>query len=108
MSIPNQLNVSEATIRKDLPVLEESELLKRVHGGAISSMQSNAHDINFLARAQTQQREKQAIARAALQYIDDHDSVLLDASSTCYQLAQLLNRTTTQVTVVPTGLLRLP
>ncbi len=100
-----QLNVSEATVRKDLDVLEESGLLKRVHGGAVPmNHNSTPREMDFMARAQFQQIEKEAIAQTALDLIQDHDSILLDASSTCYQLASLLRHTTFQLTVVTNGI----
>lgn len=100
-----QLNVSEATIRKDLAILEDSGLLKRVHGGAVPLTSLTVpQEMDFVSRAQAQQDEKHAIARVALEYIQDHDSILLDASSTCYQLATLLRETTIQLTVVTNGI----
>ncbi len=103
--LATQLNVSEVTIRKDLDVLEESGLLKRVHGGAIPlGHNATPQEMDFLTRTQSQQNEKYAIARLAFDLVEDHDSILLDASSTCYQLASLLRNTTFQLTVVTNGI----
>lgn len=105
-NLAQQLCVSEATIRKDLHILEESGLLKRVHGGAVLiRYHVTTQEMDFVTRAQVQLGEKQAIARTALEYIHDHDSILLDASSTCYQLAKLLRDSALQLTIVTNGVL---
>lgn len=104
-NLARQLNVSKATIRKDLRSLEDSGLIKRVHGGAVPVRgRLMSQEVDFVTRAQAQLDEKQAIAQAAIEYIHDHDSILLDASSTCYQLANLLRNTTLQLTIVTNGI----
>lgn len=102
--LASKLSVSQATIRKDLAVLEESGLLKRIHGGAIAMALNTPREIDFLSRAQEQKEEKQAIANLALTLIEDHDSILLDASSTCYELAKLLRNATLVLTVITNGI----
>lgn len=103
--LAQHLAVSEATVRKDLNMLEQSGLIKRIHGGAVA-IPSTAYDeeIDFVTRAHTQQSEKQAIAKMALTHIHDHDSLFLDASSTCYELANLLRQTKLQLTVITNGI----
>jgi DeoR family fructose operon transcriptional repressor len=52
-----------------------------------------AHTPAFAARLQAQRNAKQAIAQKAAEFVQDGDSLLLDASSTVYYLAsQLANR----------------
>lgn len=83
-----ELGVSSESIRKDLALLEERGLLRRVHGGAILLHELRSEPeigarINFAA-------EKQAIARAALEFVPVKGSILLDAGSTTARLVTLL------------------
>src|SRR6201996_9097043 len=81
--------LSVVTIRKDLDDLASEGLLQRTFGGAVFSNRSLFNSfIRESARQHDQQ--KQAIASAALEYIQDGDTVILDAGTTTLALAQLL------------------
>lgn len=84
------LDVSEGTVRNDLSALEREGKLKRVHGGAILNDQDQFKNNSFLLRFQKNAVAKLAIARDAAGLVKDGDSILLDASSTAYYLAQVL------------------
>ena len=81
--------VSGVTIRKDLDDLEAEGLLQRTFGGAVFSHRSRFNR-SFLERAQQHRQEKLAIAAAALDYIQDGDTIILDAGTTTLALAQAL------------------
>lgn len=83
--------VSVVTIRKDLDDLEREGLLQRTFGGAVFSHRSRFNK-SFLERTRLHRREKRAIAAAALEYIKDGDTVILDAGTTTLALAQLLKQ----------------
>jgi DeoR family fructose operon transcriptional repressor len=84
------LGVSEGTIRNDLNALEQAGRLRRVHGGAVLTDQEQFRNNSFLRRFRENAAAKLAIAREAAGLINDGDSILLDASSTAYYLAQAL------------------
>ena len=82
-------NVSPATIRNDLNDLQKASLLKRTHGGAILNKQvsqENAFvlDVEHLI-------EKQALAKSAIELINDGDTIVIDTGTTTFELAKLLN-----------------
>lgn len=85
------LNVSEGTIRNDLNALEAEGKLKRVHGGAVLNDQDQFQNNLFVRRFRQSIAAKLAIAREAAILVKDGDSILLDASSTAYHLAQALS-----------------
>jgi DeoR/GlpR family transcriptional regulator of sugar metabolism len=87
--LAGQFDVSQVTIRKDLTELEEQGLLQRTYGGASFSHRSR-FNISFLERLQIRGAEKEAIARAALKYIHEGDSIILDAGSSTLALARAL------------------
>lgn len=88
-ALSRRLNVTAKTIRQDLAKLEELGLLERVHGGAILKQNGNGV-YPIKQRKQQYLPEKERIARAALQYIEDGDAIILDGGSTTLQLAKLL------------------
>jgi len=81
--------VSSATIRNDLRDLEENRLVTRTHGGATVRDQAR-FEPDAEAKAVQNMDIKQAIARAALDMIDDGDTLIIDAGSTTYELVGLL------------------
>jgi len=88
--IANALGVSEGTIRNDLNALEAERRLKRVHGGAVLTEQNQFQNNSFVRRYNQNVAAKSAIARETAFLVEDGDSILLDASSTCYYLARAL------------------
>ena len=96
------LGVSPATIRRDLEILESAGGLRRVHGGAVSG-QSRLEEPLFDDKTGLADEEKRAIARTALAYIREGDTVYLDGGSTLLELARLL-RDRGDITVVTNSL----
>ncbi|GHJ41888.1 DeoR family transcriptional regulator [Streptomyces sp. TS71-3] len=85
--LSEQLDVSPATIRRDLVKLEEDGLLTRVHGGAVVE----DGDQPFAEVAEVRVTEKDAIAECAAAMIEDGQPVLLDIGTTAYRLARQLH-----------------
>ncbi|WP_432938597.1 DeoR/GlpR family DNA-binding transcription regulator [Kribbella sp. CA-253562] len=91
-----QLGVSEATIRRDLEQLHAQGRLTRVYGGALAV---DGGDEPFAEVSEVHADEKNRIARAAAELIEDGESVLLDIGTTALRLAQQLHgRSLTVVT----------
>ena len=84
------LEVSRETIRRDLSVLSERGLLRKVHGGAVSIQ--TASESAFAKRVRHQRIEKQAIARRAATLFSPGDSLFIDAGSTTAAFAVELAR----------------
>ena len=83
------LNVSVATIRRDLEILEEEGKVKRVHGGAVS-MESRLEESVFDDKTNQSSRQKKRIADEALKLVGHEESVFLDGGSTTLFMARLL------------------
>jgi DeoR family transcriptional regulator, aga operon transcriptional repressor len=81
--------VSEVTLRSDLAILEESGHLVRTHGGAEVARPFQPEQ-PFAERQRIHLLEKAEIARAAAQMIEAGDHIILDASTTAFQLAREL------------------
>ena len=91
LNLADRFGVSVVTIRKDLDDLESEGLLQRTFGGAVFSHRSRFNK-SFLERTRVHQLAKRAIAAAALEYIKDGDTIILDAGTTTLALAQLLKQ----------------
>ncbi len=83
------MDVTEETVRRDFAKLESDGLLVRIHGGAMRG-DSNRMELPLTSRESMNLSEKRAIARRALDNIQAGDTILLDASTTAYELACLL------------------
>lgn len=81
------LGASESTIRRDLTELDKQGVLKKVHGGAILKENNyNQVETNMNEREMMAIDEKQSIALAAANLIEDGDVIYLDAGTTTYQM----------------------
>jgi DeoR/GlpR family transcriptional regulator of sugar metabolism len=81
--------VTEETVRRDLEKLENDGLLTRTYGGAILN-QSTLEDLPFQTRTSMNHEIKQNISLKAADLINDHDTIMVDASTTCLELIQTL------------------
>lgn len=80
--LAKKLFASEASIRRDLVNLENSGLIKRIHGGAMIEEKSiSTQKIPFVIRELEQSDAKIEIAKEAVELINDYDVIFLDSSS---------------------------
>src|SRR4051812_42129627 len=88
-ALAKELQVSEVTIRNDLSVLEEQNKVSRIHGGAVP-VSETARSQKFEERIHINQNKKHWIARCAAEQVNNHDTIILDASTTAYFIADYL------------------
>lgn len=86
--IAAHLNVSAATIRRDLDHLAEQQLLTRTRGGAVSH--AIAYDLPLRYKTARHASEKQRIARAAAELVAHGSVVGLTGGTTTTELAREL------------------
>jgi DeoR family fructose operon transcriptional repressor len=80
--------VTDETIRRDLDILKDKNLLKRTHGGAMAL--PNKQEISYDIRKNKNIQEKQQIAKKAAALVKPGDTIFLDISSTAMFLAKEL------------------
>ncbi|MCL5987204.1 MAG: DeoR/GlpR family DNA-binding transcription regulator [Actinobacteria bacterium] len=91
--LKEMFGVSEMTIYRDLQELENDGLLRKTIGGAIKSIDFFVGgESSFAQRLKTNWEEKRAIARKAIQMIENGDSIIIDAGSTPYALAMEISK----------------
>ncbi len=89
------LNTSEVTIRKDLTILQNRNLLVRTRGGAIRRPVENLNeDTNIGQKRMFNFREKERIGELATTLISDGDNIMLDSGTTTLEIARNLDRFT--------------
>ena len=81
--------VSEVTIRRDLQELEEAELIKRVHGGAVLN-DSTKFEPTFSEKIDKFYDEKESVGKLAASMILDGDTVVLDAGTTTLNISRYI------------------
>jgi len=87
--LSKQLNITEATVRRDLDELQNEKKLRRTHGGAVALYPAgNEYVISELAVENIE--EKRRIAQKAYEFIDDYDALMFDGSSTVLELSRAL------------------
>ncbi|TCO68266.1 DeoR/GlpR family DNA-binding transcription regulator [Marinisporobacter balticus] len=94
-------NTSESTIRRDLSFLENTNVLKRVHGGA-NLLKGRFNEPTYSEKQDQYIQEKTMIAEYGASLIEDGDCVYLDAGTTTFMMIQYLDKK--DIVVVTNGL----
>ena len=87
--LQEHIDVSPATLRRDLSGLEQSGDLLRVHGGILDPAYARS-EISLDERAVRNRSAKAAIAAAAARMVPPGSTILVDAGSTCLEAGKAL------------------
>ncbi|MHB0939824.1 MAG: DeoR/GlpR family DNA-binding transcription regulator [Armatimonadota bacterium] len=87
--LAERLNVSEATVRRDLEAMQARGLLQRTHGGAMLPPPA-AFEVSFDESQTRALAEKQAIGRRAAALVADGDAIIIESGSTTLEFARSL------------------
>jgi DeoR family transcriptional regulator, aga operon transcriptional repressor len=88
VTLAEQFAVSQATIRRDLEVLEKQRLVSRTHGGATTHAAFNDLPLNY--KTAQDLTEKRRIAQHALRFLDGARVIGLTGGTTVTEFARLL------------------
>jgi DeoR/GlpR family transcriptional regulator of sugar metabolism len=102
MALADELGVASETIRRDLRVLADRRLVKRVHGGAIP-LESAAFESGVEYRSRVDLAQKRRIASAAVDLLHGAETVYLDEGYSPRLVAEKL--ADRELTVVTSSLL---
>ncbi len=102
VDLARRFNVSAETIRRDLDILQEEGLLKRVYGGAVRK-ETLSVEPPFYKRTTICLNEKRRIAQRAAQLVEDGDVLAIDAGTTMLEFARAL-RNKQDITVITPSL----
>lgn len=87
--LAQRLDVTTETIRRDLAGLQERQLVRRVHGGAVL-VEQHHHEPMLDARDMLNAAEKLEIGRLAAALLPEQGTVIIDSGSTGLRLAQVM------------------
>ena len=99
------MDVASETIRKDLELLDSQGKRTRVHGGAVPLSREDQKNglagyVPLKTRSGQNLEQKAAIARRAVQMVEEGQSVALDYGSTSQIMAMALRDSFSQLTVI--------
>ena len=86
-----ELETSESSIRRDLDLLEQERVLRRVYGGAVAMQTTPARAFEYSTESARFSEQKNRIARVAAGLIDEGQTVILDGGSTVAAVARELS-----------------
>jgi DeoR family fructose operon transcriptional repressor len=86
--LARRYGVTTETIRRDLSDMQQRQLLRRVHGGAVPVERMN-HEPMVDARDMVNAEEKLRIATMAVAEVPERGSVIIDSGSTGQRLADV-------------------
>ena len=93
IELSKMFKISEVTIRNDLTHLEKQNMLIRARGGAIKMKYYRMWVDPSLSDKQKEfLKEKQRIAKVALKFIEDGDTIVLDSGTTTTEIAKNLEQ----------------
>lgn len=82
-----EFGLTDTSIRRDLSILEEKGLIRRVHGGAVSTNEG-LHSSVLEERIAQRGVEKRRMGAAAAAYIQSHEVIFLDTGTTVLHVAR--------------------
>lgn len=88
--LAGELKTSEVTVRRDLDVLAEAGVLRRVHGGAVSLLM-RGEELPFAMREVESLAAKTRIGAAAAALLRDGEAVVVDSGTTGLAVARALS-----------------
>ncbi|NLY56178.1 MAG: DeoR/GlpR transcriptional regulator [Firmicutes bacterium] len=81
---------SSSTVRRDLDRLAALSLVIRTHGGAVLPTHSTAYEKRYTEKRSLRQHEKARIGKAAAEFVQEGETVILDSGSTTLEVARNL------------------
>ena len=87
--LAERIQVSSMTIRRDLNAMAEDGMVTLEHGGAVLN-NGSLFECNMSFKSEINATEKQRIAAKCMEYINEGDSIFLDAGTTPNEVAVLL------------------
>jgi DeoR/GlpR family transcriptional regulator of sugar metabolism len=84
--LTDRFHVTDASIRRDLVILEDAGRLRRVHGGAVARLDPRSRSV-YSAKQRENREQKARIGAAAAALIGAGDVVFFDSGTTVVQVA---------------------
>jgi DeoR/GlpR family transcriptional regulator of sugar metabolism len=99
--LAKRFGVSEVTVRRDLKTLQNNRNIERTRGGALLGNRELS-EAPLAEREVVNRAEKQRIGRAAAQYVQDGDTIIIGGGTTTAELARSILDRRNLVVITPT------
>jgi len=96
-----RLGVSAETVRRDLGLLEEKGVLKRVHGGAAGVEERRGAEPSYTERSIIRHQAKAQLAKVAVRLLENGQTVVIDIGTTAVALARAIPRSFAGTIITP-------
>ncbi len=101
----NLLGVSIDTVRRDLEHLEKKGVLKRVHGGAVSQLDTSSDQkYDYEIRTTKHLKEKENLAAKTIRHVKEGQAVALNSGTTNIEVAKQLAAKFNKLTIITNGI----
>jgi DeoR family transcriptional regulator, fructose operon transcriptional repressor len=91
-ALVRDLGVSAETVRRDLLLLEDRGVLRRVHGGA-ASVERADDEPSFSERSALRHQAKREVAQIAVGLLEHGQTVVIDSGTTAVEVARAIPQT---------------
>jgi len=88
--LSNQFNVSQATIRRDLQILNRNNQVTLTYGGAVSKLKYLVHEPSYNIKSAENVDEKKRIAAEACKIIKPGNRIIIDSGTTNRQIIKYI------------------
>lgn len=85
--LAKKFNITSETVRRDIAVLQEKNLVNKIYGGAVLAS-SIVKDSLYSTRETLHAKEKSAIGKLAASIIHDQDTIILGSGTTILEIAK--------------------
>jgi DeoR family transcriptional regulator, fructose operon transcriptional repressor len=90
IELSEKFSISKATIRRDLQILSDKNVLRLVRGGATSLVTGTALEPVYSIKKDVNHEEKVRIGKSAAKLVNDGETIIIDSGSTLVEMSLAL------------------
>jgi DeoR/GlpR family transcriptional regulator of sugar metabolism len=90
--LAEKFNISKATIRRDLKILEDDNKVKNTRGGAMAENHGTSHEPPYTEKTNINKEEKILLAKGACRLIAEGETIILDSGTTIMEIANTMKQ----------------
>ena len=84
------LDISKATVRRDLAILGDRKKLIITRGGVMSRAKGTMYELPYFEKQRENIEEKKRIGKMACSFIQEGETIMLDSGTTVYEMTEYM------------------